>query len=94
MADHQIRQLGKDPSTLFLVGVFAAPLIGPCLFWICFAANLGGVALSGVLLIQVSMTAAYGRSLSHWKISAFNIAHRGRLGAGETETGARCAHIY
>jgi hypothetical protein len=67
MADHQIRHLGKDPSTLFLAGVFAAPLIGPCLFWICFAANLGGVALSGVLLIQVSMTAAYGRSISHWK---------------------------
>jgi hypothetical protein len=67
MADHKIRNLDKDPSTLFLAGVFAAPLIGPCLFWICFAANVSSVALSGVLLIQVSMTAAYGRSISHWK---------------------------
>jgi hypothetical protein len=67
MADHQIRHLGKDPSSLLLARVLAAPLIGPCLFWICFAAILGGVALSGVLLIQVSVTAAYGRSMSHWK---------------------------
>ena len=87
MADHQIRRLGKDPSTLFLAGVFAAPLILPCL-WICFAANVGGAALGGaalavLLLIQVPMAAAYGRSISHWKISAFNIAHRRRLPAGK-----------
>jgi hypothetical protein len=87
MADDQTRRLGKDPSTLFLAGAFAAPLILPCL-WISFAANLGAVALGGValavlLLIQVSMATAYGRSISHWKISAFNIAHRRRLGAGK-----------
>jgi hypothetical protein len=82
MADDQTRRLGKDPSTLFLAGAFAAPLILPCL-WISFAANLGAVALAVLLLIQVSMATAYGRSISHWKISAFNIAHRRRLGAGK-----------
>ena len=69
MADHQIRRVGKDPSTLLLAGVLAAPLIGPCLCWICFAVNLAGVALAGfalagvalavLLLIQVSMEATY-----------------------------------
>ena len=97
MADDQTRRLGKDPSTLFLAGAYAAPLILPCL-WISFAADLGAVALGGValavlLLIQVSMATAYGRSISHWKILAFNIAHRRRLGAGKTETGTRCAAL-
>lgn len=83
MMDPRLRRLGKHPSTLFLAAVFAAPLIVPCLLWICFAANLDGVALAGLLLTQILLTVSYGRSISHWKTSAFNVAHRGRLVARE-----------